>query len=722
MDRRIRQLISVHKNGGSMGRTRVVISRALLGITALTAVDAQQYEISTYAGGAPASPTAAIALAADASGNVYFVDGYGYNHAAGRSNSVFKIDPSGSITRLAGNTRTDFSGDGGPGTSASLYSPQAVAVDRSGNVFIVDAGNQRVRRVSSDGRITTAAGGGTAVLGDGGPATSGQLNYPNSIAVNSAGDLFIGEYGRVRKVTPDGIITTVAGGGANSPGDGGPATSAQLGAAIGVAVDGSGDLFIAEEFYDPESCATLYRVHKVTPDGIIATLPVVPNCCYVGIAVDDIGNLITTDGRTVWRISPSGNQTALAGNGMYGKPFGDGGPATQAQLNGPTAVAVGPAGDLFLADNLGRTVRRVASDGIIRTFASIPNSAPDSGDGGPAINAQLQLAAQGLSIQSGLASDAAGNLYIAETGAHRVRKVFPSGTITTVAGVGQARCATSPSNCLPLGDGGPATSAPLTFPTSVAVDAAGNLFIADSADLRVRKVSPDGTITTVAGNGNSPVWPGGLGNGGPAVNTPVIPYSVAVDRAGNLFIGEGNFADTRKVSPDGTISTLISPNTVVPYFQYVEAMTVDLRGNLYVAGSDCSDGDTCYNGIQKISPAGDITLLATGANPYSLQPGSSIGDGGPALQASIGFVSSLAVDSTGNLFIADLIGQRIREIDTNGIITTVGGDGIPGYSGDGGPATNATLNYPFGLATDTGGNVYVSDFNQAVRILRPSRQ
>jgi sugar lactone lactonase YvrE len=274
-----------------MRRIRLAISCVVLNSAALNVVHGQQYVISTYAGGAPASPTGAIALAADASGNVYFVDGYGYERAPARSNSVFKIDPSGSITRIAGNSRTAFSGDGGPGTSASLYSPLAVAADRAGNVFIVDAGNQRVRRVSPDGTITTVAGGGSAVLGDGGPATAGQLNYPNSIAVDSAGDLFIGEYGRVRKVTTDGIITTVAGGGPNSPGDGGLATSAELAAAIGVAVDAARDLFIAEEYYDSESCNTIFRFRKVTPDGIINTVPTTPaNCCYGGMAVDGTGN------------------------------------------------------------------------------------------------------------------------------------------------------------------------------------------------------------------------------------------------------------------------------------------------------------------------------------------------------------------------------------------------------------------------------------------------
>ena len=710
-----------------MHRTRAVISWAWLSTTTLTAVQAQQYVISTYAGGAPASPLAAIALAADAQGNLYFADGFGYTRGPAPSNSVFKIDPNGSITRLAGDSRTGFSGDGGPATSASLYSPLAVATDRAGNVFIVDAGNQRVRRVSPDGTITTVAGGGSAVLGDGGPATNGQLNYPNSIAIDSAGTLFIGEYGRIRKVTPDGVITTVAGGGPNNPDDGGLATSAQLGPVMGVAVGAAGDLFLAEEYDDPEICDTIYRLWRVTADGIINTLPRVANCCfYSQIAADAAGNLIVPAGPNIWKVSPSGSQTAIAGNGSYGPPSGDGGPATKAQLNGPTGVAVGPAGDLFIADNAGRSVRRVTSDGIIRAFASINNSlpgslAPSSGDGGPAVSAQLQLAVQGLSIQSGLTTDSAGNLYIAETGAHRVRQVSPGGTITTVAGVGQARCSTQ-SNCLPLGDGGPASKAALSYPTGVAVDAAGNLFIADSVDVRVRKVSPDGTITTVAGNGNTPVWPGGAGDGGLAINTPVVPYSVAVDRAGDLFIGEGNFADIRKVSPDGTISTVSGPNKTSVYFGYIEAMTVDHAGNLYVAGSSCDNDDSCFNSIRRVSPSGDVSVVAGGQNGYPLQSGSGIGDGGPALKAFIGFVSNLAVDSAGNLFVADLIGQRIRMIDVNGIITTVGGNGATGYWGDGGPATKATVNSPLGLATDAADNVYLSDFNQAVRVLRPSRQ
>jgi sugar lactone lactonase YvrE len=692
----------------------------LLNAAVWTAVDAQQYTISTYAGGAPAPPMAAIALAVDAQKNVYFVDGYGFNGLLARSNSVFKIDPSGSITRIAGNSRTGFSGDGGPAASASLYSPLGVAVDNAGNVFIVDAGNQRVRRVALDGTIATVAGGGSAVLGDNGPALLGQLNYPNSIAIDGAGNLFIGEYGRVRKVTPGGIINTVAGGGPNDPGDGGPATSAALSSVVSVAVDGAGDLFLGEQVYDPDIDDLVSRIRKVSSNGNISTLPPVPLCCNGSMAADTAGNLFVPAGPAIWKISPDGSKSVVAGTGSYGPSSGDGGAATSAQLNGPHALAVNPAGELLIADDFGRSLRQVSADGIIRTLASIQSSAPPaSGDGGLAVNAQLQLAVQGISSQSGLAADSAGNLYIAETGAYRVRKVSPEGTITTVAGLGVPPCSGNPSTCLPLGDGGPALSAALSFPTSVALDGAGNLFIADGA--RVRKVSRDGTIVTVAGNGYSPKYPPqrGLGDGGLATETSVIPFGIAVDDAGNLYFSEGSHGDVRKVFPDGTITTVLSPPTAAPYSGFISAATVDRVGNLFVAGSACDTGGPCYNAIRRIASSGSVTILVDGRYA-ALTPGAGLGDGGPAINAAIGFVSTLVVDTAGNLFFADLYAQRIRKIDLNGIITTVGGNGVPGYFGDGGPATNATLNYPFGLASDAADNIYVSDFNQAVRILRPS--
>jgi sugar lactone lactonase YvrE len=689
----------------------------------LNAADTPQYIISTYAGGAPARPTAAIALAADDRGNVYFVDGYGYTRGPARSNSVFKIAPGGVITRIAGDSRTGFSGDGGPATNAALDSPKDVAVDRSGNVLIVDAGNQRIRRVSRDGAIITVAGGGAAVLGDGGRATAGQLNYPTSIAIDAAGNLFIGELGRVRKVTPDGIITTVAGGGPNPPADGMPATAARLSSVFSVAVDTAGDLFIADSIIDPENDSYNYLIRKVAPDGTLTTLPPVAGCCFASMTADAAGNLFVPIGPSIWKISPNGTQTLVAGNGTYGPPSGDGRSATQAQLNGPTAVAVDATGNLFIADNAGRSIRVVAPDGVIRSLASIPPAAPiPSGDGGPATMAELQLAVSGLSYQSGLAVDSAGNLYIAETAAHRVRRVSPDRTITTVAGVGGPRC-TGPSDCRSLGDGGPAIDAALAYPTGVVVDKAGNLYIADTGNARVRRVLPDGIITTYAGNGNAPEWNSrGVGNGGPATSAPLNVQSLAMDSTGNLLISEGNLADVRRVSPDGTLSTLLSATTAGHFLGFISAIALDRAGSLFVAGSYCDGDENCYQAVQKIAPSGDTTLILDGRTGYSLLAGANMGDGGPAIAAHIGFITNLALDNAGNLFVADLFAQRVRKVDTSGIITTVAGNGLAGYSGDGGPGTSARLLYPFGLTADDRGNIYFSDFNQAVRILRPAAQ
>jgi sugar lactone lactonase YvrE len=687
---------------------------------ALNAADAGQYTISTYAGGVPAQPMAAISLAADNRGNIYFVDGYGYTLGATRSNSVFKITAGGDITRIAGNSRTGFSGDGGPATSAALDAPAAVAVDRDGNVLIVDAGNQRVRRVSQDGTISTVAGGGAAVLGDGGSATSGQLNYPTSIAVDAAGNLFIGELGRVRRVTPDGIITTVAGGGPNPPRDGAPATEVRLSTVFGVAVDAAGNLFIGDSLIDPDSDFYSYPIRKVTPDGTLTTLAPLAGCCFASLTVDAAGNLFVPLNSNIWKISPQGTQTVVAGNGAYGPPSGDGRPATQAQLNGPRAVAMDAAGDLVIADNIGRNIRIVTPDAIIRTLALIPALAPlSSGDGGPATMADLQLAVAGLSYQSGLAADAAGNLYIAETAAHRVRKISPEGTITTVAGIGGPRC-TSQSDCRPLGDGGPATNAALSYPTGIAVDGAGDVFIADTGNARVRRVSPNGIITTYAGNGNAPAWPShSVGDGGPATGAPLNVQSLAFDSAGNLLISEGNLADVRRVAPDGTISTVLSSDMAGHFLGFISAIALDREGNLFVAGYYCESDENCYQAVRKVLPSGEATMILDGRTGYSLLPGTDIGDGGPAIRAHIGFISNLALDAGGNLYVTDLFAQRIRKVDPDGIITTIGGSGLAGYSGDGGLATNARLLYPFGLTADARGNVYFSDFNQAVRALRP---
>jgi hypothetical protein len=272
-----------------------------------------------------------------------------------------------------------------------------------------------------------------------------------------------------------------------------------------------------------------------------------------------------------------------------------------------------------------------------------------------------------------------------------------------------------------VSDGGPAIEASLSYPTSVAVDSAGDLFIADSGNFRVRKVSPAGIITTVAGNGSAPVWPREATGDASATTVPLMPTHVAVDGAGTLYIQESSFTDVWKVSADGTIHIAVATATGSPYYGFVSAFTVGRAGDVFLAGSECTLEENCSLSIRKISPTGTIATIPIG-NQLGFPHDSDVGDGGPATQAKVGFISGLAVDSAGNLFLSDLFGQRIRRIDLQGIITTVGGNGIAGYSGDGGPAANASLDFPVALAVDSTGGVYVSDFNQAIRLMRPGTQ
>ncbi len=334
------------------------------------------------------------------------------------------------ITTVAGTGSLGFLGDGGLATSADL-DPEGVAVDGQGNIFIADEVDHRIRKVDPDGIITTVAGNSPPVSfggfsGDGGPAISATLSFPRGVAVDGQGNLFIADTNnhRIRKVGPDGIITTVAGnGGTGFSGDGGPATSSQISRPEEVAVDGQGNLFIAD--------ANNGRIRKVGPDGIITT---------------------------------------MAGTGAFGA-LGDGGPATSARVFSPEGVTVDGQGSLFIAAE--NRIRKVGPDGIITTVAGT-GVAGYSGDGGPATSAQINS-------PRGVATDNEGNLFITDSGNNRIRKVGPDGVITTVAGTGVAGFS---------GDRGPAASAQLRFPGGTAMDKQGDLLIADASNNRIRKVSP----------------------------------------------------------------------------------------------------------------------------------------------------------------------------------------------------------------------------------------
>ncbi|MFK0174102.1 RICIN domain-containing protein [Streptomyces sp. NPDC090306] len=334
------------------------------------------------------------------------------------------------IATVAGTGDAGASGDDGPAVAARLDRPYGLALDSTGTVYISDHNNHQVRTVTTDGRIRTVAGTGTAgYRGDQGPANSARLDSPREVAVDSAGTLYIADTDnhRIRKVTADGQISTVAGTGtAGFSGDNGPATAAQLNCPYGVAVDSTGNLYIAD--------TDNHRVRQVAPDGQVRT---------------------------------------IAGTGTPGYS-GDGGPAAAARLNGPYGVAVDGRGQLYITDAENHRVRKVAGDGTISTVAGTGTDGY-SGDGGPAASARLDF-------PLGVAADTIGTLYISDHNNHRIRRVAGDGTISTVAGTGTDGFS---------GDGGPATSAQLNYPFGLAVDCVGALYIADYVNNRVRKVAAE---------------------------------------------------------------------------------------------------------------------------------------------------------------------------------------------------------------------------------------
>lgn len=677
-----------------------LVTAVLISLVSRTLV-AQNYAISTFAGSATQvniPGTSAIlgapgGAAADSAGNLFFSAG----------SVVLRLDAAtGVLTLVAGNSTSGYSGDNGPAAAAQLSAPSGVAVDSVANIYIADTGNGCIRKVSN-GIITTVAGIylEDAPLGDNGPAIGAGLSAPSGVAVDSAGNIYIADtYNcRIRKVSK-GVITTVAGSACGFAGDSGPATSARLNYPFGVAVDSTGNIYIADTFNN--------RIRKVSTTGIITTIAGNGTFAFGGdggpatsaqlgepndVTVDSAGNLYIVDtfNNRIRKVSVSGTITTVAGNGTAGIS-GDNGPATSAQLDYPSAAALDSAGNIYIADYQSSLIRKISGNGTITTVAGNTKYG-FSGDSAPATNAQFDPVV-------GINLDSAGNVYITDAENCRIRRVA-GGIVTTVAGSGI---------CGFGGDNGPATSALLNSPFGRnAVDSAGNLYIADSNNNRIRKVS-NGVITTVAGTGRA----GFAGDNGPAVSAQLsFPTSVALDSAGNLYITDQQNHRVREIS-NGIIVTvagngLVSGTgnngpAVSAGLGYPTDIAVDSAGNLYIA-----DGQVIYE-VSK----GIITTVA-GPGVYGTE-----GDNGPATSAYLIDAAGVAVDSAGNLYIADSFENRIRKV-SNGIITTIAGNGSSGFGGDGGPATGALLSFPRGVAVDANGNVYVGDTdNNRVRLLTPT--
>ena len=569
------------------------------------------------------------------------------------------------------------------GSNADIAGPSAVALDGNGNLYIAVPSAQQVYVVDPTGTtLSLFAGLGWSMTNpkslDGKAATSGSLFNPSGVAVDASGNVYIADAGDnlIRKVNTKGIMTTVAGTGAvcASPtaacGDGGPASSAQFNDPSAVATDKNGNIYIAD-----------------TRDNRIRAINVQANAITIAGITIQSGQIATVIGTGAVCSSPTAK-------------CGDGGKAINATLNAPQGV-VAAFGYVGVSDTGDHRVRAATPQGAMTAYVGNGNVCVPSagcGDGGLSQNANLTTPMQ-------LYVDSKENVYVTDAGANQVRKIPENRKISTIAGTGTACFILGTPFC---GDGGQATQAFLNSPRGIVLDSTGNVYIGDSGTQRIRKISSQ-VINTYAGGGN--------GNDGQAATSAILAgdRDVATDSAGNVYIADSANNRIRLLS-GGNIST-VAGTGLAAYSGNGKAATaaglnspygvwVDANSNIFIA-------DTLNLVIRKVGPAGTITTIAGTGLPCV--PTQSCGDGGPALSATLTFPTKVTTDSNGNLYIADPPTNRVRMVDTAGNISTIAGTGVActnpaaGSCGDGGPAVSALLNQPYSVAVDSNGIVYIAD-------------
>ncbi|HEU0124545.1 MAG TPA: hypothetical protein VFQ91_28700 [Bryobacteraceae bacterium] len=683
--------------------------KSLLFALLALSVTAQQI-ITTFAGtewvfpgnGRPAlsAPfSAVVATTVDPQGRLVVSDGL--NHI------VARIEANGMVTVIAGNGVPGFSGDGGDAQQASLSEPAGIVYDGNGNLYIADSGNFLVRRVSPAGIITTFAGNGYAAYsGDGGQALSAGLS-PWRLAVDAANALYIADYDnrRIRKVSPGGIITTVAGTGRLAfSGGGRPATQTSF-APGALHVDTLGRIVVAD--------TDNYYVYRIGTDGILNVITgtgargfsgdggpaIAAATTNIDALVTDANNnvlLADTSNRRIRRIDNAGNISTITGGGSVNvtiTPID----ASNAYFGFPDSVSIDSRGRIFIADvenqfllvldESGRQISRIGGNGA---FKAVVNGTP-----APLVP---------MTQPAGIAVARDGSVFYTELRGHRIVKVGTDGNVTLIAGNGVASC------CV---DGGPAINGRFSWPNSLAFAPDGSLIIVDGDSQMIRKIDPQGIITSLAG---SRFVTGFSGDGGPAKDALLYnPWGLAIDAVGNIYFADRRNHRVRRIDTRGIITTVAGNGRAGFSGDGGPAASASLstpHALAFNAAGDLLIADFGNDRIRAVSPAGVIrTYAGNGDYDYS-------GDGGPASRAGISGPYGLHADSRGNILVLHDY-SVLRRIDANGIITTLAGVNDNGFSGDGGPPQDAALNVPNGIATDAAGNIYITDgLNNRVRVIR----
>ena len=601
--------------------------------------------------------------------------------------TLFGQTPTYIISTLAG---TNPTGDSGRAGEARLLQPEGIVVDPQGNVYFCDGGNSRIRRVGRDQVITTVAGGGSAIPEDGLMASSVRIFSPMGIALNATANILYFSDNAASTVysvnLATGILGIVAGIGFPGTGnDGGAARRAPLNFPRGIAYDPVVGLLIADTRNN-----RIRRVDLTTGlisafagtgspgflgDGAVAIAGQLRSPFGVAIGSDRTVYIADWGNSRIRRVKPDGIMDTVAGNGRVSFA-GDGGPATAAAVDA-FHVSVAPDGTLYLAERAYQRIRQVNRDGIISTIAGTGRYGY-FGDGGFTGTAQFDS-------PRATAVDGNGGLLVSDALNHRVRRIsLANFSIDTFAGVNRF-----------MGEGTQASAAWFTNPEDAAYDAAGNLYVADTGNHCIRRISRDGVIVTVAGIG------GQAGLGAESIQATVSrldsPSGVVVDTDGTIYIADRRNARVRRVDPAGIIRTISGSD---PHF--ADGLAIDRQQRrLYFA-------DSVLSQILRLDLSSSVPIPVVIAGSPSFRDGFN-GDGGPAISALLRGPEGIALAPNGDIYFVDAGNRRLRRIDSAGIITSVAGNGeIESVASDG-PITSAVLSEPSRVAIDAQSNIFVTE-------------
>ena len=599
-------------------------------------------------------------LVADGAGNLYVSDFA--NH------TIRKITPAGGVTTLAGYVGQSGTWDGTPG---GFRNPGGLAIDGAGNVYVADRSNSSIRKVTPAGVVSTLAGSSGSSGSADGTGAAARFTGPSSLALTAAGDLIVADLGNhlLRRVTAAGVVTTLAGSAGLSGSADGTGSTARFSSPEGVVVHPNGNIYVTDRGNQ--------LLRQVTPAGVVTTLAGSPGLSGTldgtgsaarflnprSVTVDAAGDLWVSDAsQTLRKVTTGGMVTTVAGApSAYGWVDG---PAASARFNGLAGLAFLPSGRLAIADEFNHAVRLLDMTQGLSTFAGAPPQAGNTD--GFATSARF-------SGPSGLAVDGNGNAYVADTSNSSIRKVTSTGQTTTLAG-----------------------TAGLSAPTGLALDAAGNLYVTDATNHTLLRITPAGVMSTFAGLTGS----AGSADGTGAAARFNSPNMVVADAAGNLYLSDTGNNTVRKITPAGVVSTLAGTpgaagladgNGPAAQFNLPTGVAVDGSGNLFV-------GDMNNNKIRKITPAGDVTTLS--------------------LSAFIYWPRGLAFDPAGNLLVAADQGQAVYTINTTTGTATVL-LGTPDLEGASPGLLPAGLSRPMGLAFTPQGDLLITTANGVMLATAP---